>query len=508
MPAVFLPENRYDFSEYMPEVAVPTLVHALAGEGHERTRRMVARSLGALGPDAGPAGASALARAVTFDPSTGVRVQAARSLGELGAAAGEEGLVALTLAMGSSEELPLRQQAAEALRALEDAAGESGLNCLARALGNDPDARLRARVAQLLGEFASMTLAREGQVRALRKALHEDPDMHVRIKAAWALGQCRCNAHESGETIEALVNAQCSDCHSSVRKQATESLREFPPAQIAPPLTAILEHGASSKDRLQAAQAMGALAPLVGPMGFNAVRSTLRMDESDEVRRAAVSALLCFRGWEEASIVETLHSCVTEDEDPTVRQRAVVALGELGQWGVATGGGDDSAARREALGIAALSEVLGADPCGSVRAKAAESLGVFAHAAGPSASQCTNPLQKAVHSDRDTHVRVSAVRSLISHGAGVLPESFEPPLPIKAEQQTVQLPPAMPVSYVTQATKALGPLSRPANLSPRIFTPKDSGSMGRMASPAWRNDGHPQRSYLAITGAIVCERLQ
>jgi HEAT repeat protein len=215
---------------------------------------------------------------------------------------------ALTRVLTSDESPAVRRVAAWALgqREVRGAAASA----LATALGRDADARVREMAAWALGSSRD----RGTGIPALSTALQRDESDAVREMAAWALGEL---GDRSG--IEALDRAAGGDRSSRVRGTSAWAIGNLRGRGTPMPagLLKVL-HDESDDARLKAAWALGEVGD---PSAVSEIRDALKREQSSQVRRALVRALVKSGGRSEENLTALLSS-----SDATVREAAVRGL--------------------------------------------------------------------------------------------------------------------------------------------------------------------------------------
>ncbi len=203
----------------------------------------------------------------------------------------------------------VRRSAAWALGQLES---REAADVLAGVLGRDSDAKVREMSAWALGHMEG----RNGKT-ALTNALGKDADDGVRETAAWALAQI-----EDRSAVDALA-AATADHSARVRGTvawAIGQLRgddEGSGSRVPPGLVRLLKD--ESEDvRLKAAWSLGQIGDA---SALGAIQDALKLEQSSQVRRALVRALIKSGGRSEATMTELLNS-----SDPKVRESAVRGL--------------------------------------------------------------------------------------------------------------------------------------------------------------------------------------
>ncbi|MEO8337514.1 MAG: HEAT repeat domain-containing protein [bacterium] len=180
---------------------------------------------------------------------------------------------------------------------------------LATQLGKESDARVREMIAWALAESG----ARSGTA-ALATALRRDTDDAVRETAAWALAELGDRT-----SVDALNAAAENDRSSRVRGTAAWAIGNMRGNGTKTPsgLLKVLKDD-SDDARLKAAWALGN----VGDSdAIGAIRDALKAEQSSQVRRGLIRALIKSGGRSEEALTELLVS-----SDATVREAAVRGL--------------------------------------------------------------------------------------------------------------------------------------------------------------------------------------
>jgi HEAT repeat protein len=202
----------------------------------------------------------------------------------------------------------VRRVAAWALGQLESR--EAG-DVLAGVLNRDSDAKVREMSAWALGH----TESRNGTA-ALTNALSKDADDNVRETAAWALAQL-----EDRNAVDMLATAAASDRSSRVRGTAAWAIGQLrgdnEGSRVPAGLLRVLKDD-SEDARLKAAWALGQIGDA---SALGAIQDALKAEQSSQVRRALVRALIKSGGRSEQTMTALLDS-----SDPKVREAAVRGL--------------------------------------------------------------------------------------------------------------------------------------------------------------------------------------
>src|SRR5687767_4267746 len=180
---------------------------------------------------------------------------------------------------------------------------------LSRALAQDADARVREMSAWALGNIED----RSG-TSALSSAARSDADDRVRETAVWALAQI-----EDGTSLEVLGQIVGSDRSSRVRGTAAWAIGQLDGRGMRAPAGLLRALKDDSEDtRVKAAWALGELGDV---NALPAIREALRTEQTQQVQRALIRALMESGGRSEADLTALLNS-----SDPRVREAAVRGL--------------------------------------------------------------------------------------------------------------------------------------------------------------------------------------
>ena len=277
------------------------------------------------------------------------------------------------------------------------ARSDSELGDLIKAL-KDEDAEVRLKAAKTLGEIKNSEA-----VGPLIDAL-SDENWHVRKMAAWALGESdvRNEAKKAlllerfgGSTLDIrsvnpIIRA-LDDEDAAVRIRAAQALGEINNSEAVDPLIKVL----GDEDwhvRDMAAWALGEINDERGidPLSYLSVK-----DVDSDVRNEAKKALLLERFGGSTLDIRSVNPIIRalDDEDATVRLRAVQALGEI----------------KNSEAVDPLIEVLG-DEDWHVREMAAWALGEIGD------DRAVDPLSYLSVNDTDSDVRNEAKKALINLG--------------------------------------------------------------------------------------------
>jgi HEAT repeat protein len=282
-----------------PASAVSPLIQAL----RDATPGVRANSAWALGRiDDGRALAPLLG--LFRDESEKVRLAAVVATGRLDSTSA----VAALMRVVQQDPAPsVRRSAAWALGQLES---REAADVLAGVLSRDSDAHVREMAAWALGHMEG----RAGKA-ALANALSKDADERVRETAAWSLAQI-----EDRSAVDALA-AATSDGSARVRGTvawAIGQLRGDDDGSRVPPGLLRLLKDESEDVRLKAAWSLGQIGD---GSALGAIQDALKQEQSSQVRRALVRALIKSGGRSEQAMTELLSS-----SDPKVREAAVRGL--------------------------------------------------------------------------------------------------------------------------------------------------------------------------------------
>ena len=199
----------------------------------------------------------------------------------------------------------VRRVAAWALGQLE---ARDAIDALGGVLARDADAGVREMAAWALGSIED----RRGAA-PLAAAIRSDAEDRVRETAVWAIGQL-----EDRSSID-ILGAATSDRSPRVRGTAAWAIGQMDEdGTKAPPGLLRLLTDENADTRLKAAWALG---QIEDPGALPAIRSALRVETNDHVRRGLIRALMKSGERSEAEISQLLSS-----SDPEVREAAVRGL--------------------------------------------------------------------------------------------------------------------------------------------------------------------------------------
>jgi HEAT repeat protein len=238
------------------------------------------------------------------DESEKVRLAAVVATGRMDSASA----VAALMRVVQQDPAPsVRRSAAWALGQLES---REAADVLGGVLGRDSDAKVREMAAWALGHMEG-----RGGKSALANALSKDADDGVRETAAWALAQI-----EDRSAVDALA-AATSDRSARVRGTAAWAIGQLrgddEGSRVPPGLLRLLRDD-SEDVRLKTAWSLGEIGDATA---LGAIQDALKQEQSSQVRRALVRALIKSGGRSEATMTELLSS-----SDPKVRESAVRGL--------------------------------------------------------------------------------------------------------------------------------------------------------------------------------------
>jgi HEAT repeat protein/WD40 repeat protein len=238
---------------------------------------------------------------------------------------------------------------------------------------DDPNHEVKKRCASALGEIGDKRAA-----PGLSQLLKE-PESELRITAAEALGRIG-----DDRAVPYLIEMTHDEDESVVLK-ALGALRKLKSPQSIEPLTVLLEHD-SSRIRQRSIDVLGQVGDAVVA---EQLEQMLRNDRSEDVRAAAAKALGEIRDPGSVdSLIDALHGAFT------VRCRAIVALGEIG----------------EESALASLLAML-KEPAPEIRYHATQALAQMKHAV---AAKNIEPLL----TDSNSMVRRGAAKALETLGQG------------------------------------------------------------------------------------------
>jgi len=313
-------------------LVVPGLTTRLKS-GSTQLREVSALGLGLVGAE-GATASDALVAGLR-DSEAGVRANSAWALGRI-----ENGR-ALGALMGLFRD-PVEMVRAAAVVAVGHMDSTSAVAALTRVVRQDEAASVRRVAAWALGQLEA-----HEAVTALAGALAQDKDGGVREMAAWALGEI-----EDRSATSALVAAAKGDADDDVRETAVWALAEIGDHSATEVLGQIVANDRSSRVRGTAAWGIGqiedddngrapagllqalkdgsadtrmkaawALGQIGDSAALPAIRDALKQEQSAEVSRALIRALLKSGEHSESALNELLNS-----KDPRVREVAVRGL--------------------------------------------------------------------------------------------------------------------------------------------------------------------------------------
>ncbi len=213
---------------------------------------------------------------------------------------------ALMRVLQSDESPAVRRVAAWALG--QKSARESA-DALATQLGKEGDARVREMIAWAMAE----TGARSG-TGALTLAMRRDADDNVRETAVWAIAELGDRS-----AVDALGAVAESDRSAKVRGTAAWAIGQLHGngTKVPSGLVKLLKDD-NDETRLKAAWALGQVGD---GSAINEIKGALKVEQSPQVRRALIRALIKSGGRSEETLTELLTS-----SDATVREAAVRGL--------------------------------------------------------------------------------------------------------------------------------------------------------------------------------------
>lgn len=241
--------------------------------------------------------------AVFRDADPKVREAAVVSTGRIDSSSS---VAALMRVLQNDESPRVRRVAAWALGQKE---AHEAVDVLATALGKDSDPRVREMIVWALGNSRGRSAT-----AAISNALHRDDNEGVRETAAWALGEMNDRT-----AVEALGAAAESDKSSRVRGTAAWGIGQLRGEGGKAPAGLLKVLRDDEEDaRLKAAWALGQIGD---PASLDAIRAALKAEQSNDVRRALIRAMIKAGGRSEQALTELLSS-----SDATVREAAVRGL--------------------------------------------------------------------------------------------------------------------------------------------------------------------------------------
>jgi HEAT repeat protein len=149
---------------------------------------------------------------------------------------------------------------------------------------------------------------------ALIAALQHDDDDHVRESAAWSLAQI-----EDRSAVDVLGAAAESDRSARVRGTAAWAIGQL--EKRSGRASAGLQHVLKDENEDSRLKAAWALGQIEDSTALPAIRDALKAEQSDDVRRALIRALIKSGGRSERSLTSLLSST-----DASVREAAVRGL--------------------------------------------------------------------------------------------------------------------------------------------------------------------------------------
>ena len=281
-----------------PMSSIDPLIAALR-DATSHVRANAAWALGRI--DSGHALASLIGLFHDTDPR--VREAAVVAAGRIDSSSS---VAALMRVLQSDESPRVRRVAAWALGQKE---AREAVDVLGTALGKESDPRVREMIVWALGNSRG-----RGATAAITNALRRDDDDAVRETAAWALAELN-----DRNAAEALGAAAESDRSSRVRGTAAWGIGQLRGEGGKAPAGLLKVLRDDDQDtRLKAAWALGQIGD---PASLDAIRAALKVEQSNEVRRALIRAMIKAGGRSEQALTELLSS-----SDATVREAAVRGL--------------------------------------------------------------------------------------------------------------------------------------------------------------------------------------
>lgn len=281
-----------------PKSAVDPLISALR-DAASSVRANAAWALGRI--ESGRAVASLVGLFGDADPK--VREAAVVATGRIDSSSS---VAALMRVLQNDESPRVRRVAAWALGQKE---AHEAVDVLGSALGKEKDARVREMIVWALGNSRGRSAT-----AAITNALSRDDDEAVRETAAWALAELNDRT-----AVEALGAAAGNDKSARVRGTAAWGIGQLRGEGGKAP-SGLLKVLRDNDDdvRLKAAWALGQIGD---PASLDAIRDVLKAEQSNEVRRALIRAMIKAGGRSEQALTELLSS-----SDATVREAAVRGL--------------------------------------------------------------------------------------------------------------------------------------------------------------------------------------
>lgn len=355
------PLLRYTAGESIVRIgkfAVPALLEILKGSDPSRVLEAVI----VLGRIKDPSAADAVSTLLSHRFAI-VRGHAAETLGQLAEPKSSSALIRAL----SDQDSVVRAQAAAALLRIPD---KRAIKPLIKLL-EDKDVDVCVRAATALGEFGDADAA----ISLLPLLDRDEPE--IRGAVSDALG--KIGSEVAAEPLTKLFQ----DEDEQVRLKAVSAFRRFKSDAATAPLLQLLDD-ASVAIRQRAADALGEAG---NRAALDRLISMLRTDPAVEVRMAAAKALGQLKS---ANALKVLEEAL--DDEMTVRCRAIVALGEIG----------------DASSLPALLAML-KDLTPEVRYHASQSLADLGH------QNSRKPLEELL-GDENPMVRRGAAKALIKLG--------------------------------------------------------------------------------------------
>jgi FOG: HEAT repeat len=281
-----------------PKSAIDPLISALR-DATSSVRANAAWALGRI--DNGRALAPLIALFRDADPK--VREAGVVAVGRIDSSSS---VAALMRVLQNDESPRVRRVAAWALGQKE---AREAVDVLGTALGKEKDPRVREMIVWALGNSRGRSAT-----ASITNALSRDDDESVRETAAWALAELNDRT-----AVDALGAAAANDKSSRVRGTAAWGIGQLRGEGGKAPsgLMKVLRDN-DDDVRLKAAWALGQIGD---PASLDAIRDALKAEQSNEVRRALIRAMIKAGGRSEQALTELLGS-----SDATVREAAVRGL--------------------------------------------------------------------------------------------------------------------------------------------------------------------------------------
>ena len=238
------------------------------------------------------------------DSAPMVRIAAVVAVGRIDSTSA---VPALLHVLQQDESAEVRRVAAWALGQRE---AREVADALANALGKEHDARVREMIAWGLGNSGG-----HAGSSALSSAVRHDSSAAVRETSAWALAETGDRA-----AVDVLGDAALDDKSTRVRGTAAWAIGQLRGSGVKraarPP--ARTQGDEDRRFTLKAAQRFGQVRD---PDALGAIQDALKVEQSNEVRRALVRALIKSGGNSEKALTDLLNS-----SDASVREAAVRGL--------------------------------------------------------------------------------------------------------------------------------------------------------------------------------------